>query len=322
MDSNRRTPRARPRRGAALLTGLLVVLTACGQPAARTTDDAPPGGFALPGEDVFPNGVAYDPATGDFFTASTEDGTVYRGSVRDPSSQVDVFLEPDTDDRGPVFGMRVDGRGRLFLAGGDAGTAFVYDTGSGELLKALEAPEAGSIGDVAVTDAAAFFTSSGPTLFRVPLRADGIGELEPWVDLAETPLGYEEGANIDGIAASDDGRFLVTVQRTVGALWRIDTATGEFVQIDLRGQDLDGANGLLLDGTTLYAADTEAGEIVPVELAADLTSGIVGERFSDPSLNNPTSIAQADGRLLVANHQVFGEPVDLPFTISSLEVPG
>lgn len=305
---------------APLLAGLVLVVSACGQTAAGSPGTTA-GDFALPGDDVFPNGMAYDPATGDFFTASTEDGTVYRGNVADPARSVEVFLEPGSDDRGPVFGMRVDGRGRLFLSGGDAGTAFVYDTGSGALLKALEAPDAGTIGDVAVTADAAFFTSSGPTLFRVPLSADSIGELEPWVDLAETPVGYEEGANIDGIAVSADGRSLVTFQQTANDLWRIDTATGEFVQVDLAGQDLDGANGLLLDGTTLYAANTEAGEIVPVELAADLTSGTVGDGFSDPSLNNPTSIAQVDQRLLVANHQVFGEPVDLPFTISSLEVP-
>lgn len=305
----------------ALIFGLLLGVSACGQGESGSEDGPGSGAFALPGDDVFPNGVAYDPATGDFFTASTEDGTVYRADVGDRSGEADVFLEPGTDDRGPIFGMRVDSSSRLFLAGGEASTAFVYDTGTGALLKALEAEDGGSIGDVAVTDDAAFFTSSEPTLFRSVTGGNGIGELEPWVDLEDTPVPFAEGSNLDGIASSADGRYLVAVQRTAGDLWRIDTATGEFVLIDLGGQDLDGANGLVLDGTTLYAADTDAGEIVPVRLSDDFTSGTVGDGFSDSSLDNPTSIALVDQRLLVANHQVFGEPVDLPFTVSSLDVP-
>ena len=305
----------------ALVFGLLLGASACGQGESGSEDGPGSGAFALPGDDVFPNGVAYDPATGDFFTASTEDGTVYRADAGDRSGEADVFLEPGTDDRGPIFGMRVDSRSRLFLAGGEASTAFVYDTRTGALLKALEAEDGGSIGDVAVTDDAAFFTSSEPTLFRSVTGGNGIGELEPWVDLEDTPVPFAEGSNLDGIASSADGRYLVAVQRTAGDLWRIDTATGEFVPIDVGGQDLDGANGLVLDGTTLYAADTDAGEIVPVRLSDDFTSGTVGDGFSDSSLDNPTSIALVDQRLLVANHQVFGEPVDLPFTVSSLDIP-
>lgn len=38
--------------------------------------------FVLPGDAVFPEGVAYQPSTGDFFVSSTSDGTIFRGNVR------------------------------------------------------------------------------------------------------------------------------------------------------------------------------------------------------------------------------------------------
>ena len=46
--------------------------------------------FALPDGGGFPEGVAYDEATGDFYVGSTVDGTIYRGNVR--TGTVEVFL--------------------------------------------------------------------------------------------------------------------------------------------------------------------------------------------------------------------------------------
>src|SRR3712207_7035861 len=37
--------------------------------------------YVLPGEQVFPEGVAYQSDTGDFYVGSTTDGTVFRGNV-------------------------------------------------------------------------------------------------------------------------------------------------------------------------------------------------------------------------------------------------
>ncbi|MDF3016846.1 MAG: hypothetical protein K0R44_2071, partial [Thermomicrobiales bacterium] len=46
--------------------------------------------FALPAGGGFPEGVAYDAATGDFYVGSTIDGTIYRGNVE--TGTVEVFL--------------------------------------------------------------------------------------------------------------------------------------------------------------------------------------------------------------------------------------
>lgn len=277
--------------------------------------------FTLPGTNVYPEGVALDPASGTFYVGNTENGTVYEGNVNDDPGVLEVFLPARADGRTVVMGMALDSRGRLFLAGGATGQAFVYDTTSRDLLRVLKTPRTAStlINGVAVTESAAYFTDSlRPILFRAPLTATSVGTVEPWLNFEGTPLRYGEGNNLDGIVASADGRFLVAVQPNTGALYRIDTATRGVRRIVLSGS-LSTGNGLLLDGHTLYVVNDEGGEIVPVTLAADFTRGVVKDGFSDSSLDLPTSIAKYGKRLLVVNHQ--SGPVTLPFTVSSISIP-
>ena len=49
--------------------------------------------------------------------------------------------------------MEVDEEGRLFIAGGDTGRIFVYDTESADLVRRLDTPDAEAtfLNDVAVT---------------------------------------------------------------------------------------------------------------------------------------------------------------------------
>ncbi len=295
------------------------------------TEEAATGGrsanrtFELPGDQAFPEGVAYDPSSEDFFVGSSESGTIYRSNVGEAPQETEVFLEGRTDGRNVVYGMKVDEQGRLFVAGGGTGRAFVYDTGSGALIKALDTAPNGEtlINDVTVTQDAAYFTDSfRPTLFRVPLTPDGVGEIEPWLDLEGTPIEYESGKNnLDGIAASPDGRYLIAAQPTTRGLYRIDTRTEQVTSIDLGRESLSAVNGIWLDGRTLYASSDETDEILPVELSEDFASGTIGEPFTDPSIEWPTTIAKHDDRLLVVNHQVEGEPLELPFTVSTIQIP-
>lgn len=280
--------------------------------------------FALPGARTFPEGVAYDPATGDFFVGSTRSGAVLRGNVRDVSGETEVFLEGGADGRGGVTGMKVDGQGRLWISGRDSGRAFVYDAGSGKLIKVLDTPPAAStlINDVTVTQDAAYFTDSfRPTLFRVPLTAEGVGDIEPWLDFGGTPVRYQRGFNLNGIAATADGRYLITVQFNTGELYRIDTETGEIMEVDLGGETLKTGDGLLLESRTLYVVRESPGEIVPVRLSKDFASGEIGEPFSDASFRFPTTIAGYDDRLLVVNSQLNTGSPKLPFTVSDVPVP-
>ena len=212
--------------------------------------------YVLPGEQVFPEGVAYRSETGDFYVGSTTDGTVFRGNVEGGPKEAKVFLEPESDGRTTAIGMEVDKERRLFIAGGETGRIFVYDIESANLVRRLDTPDAEPtfLNDVAVTpNGGAYFTDSmRPVLFRVTSTDGGVGEAEPWLNLEGTPAEYEEGFNFNGIDATEDGRYLVAVQSNTGELFRIDTESKEVVEIDLGGETLANGDGLLLDGRTVY----------------------------------------------------------------------
>ena len=291
-------------------------LTVQGQPAASL--------YTMPGNDVFPEGVALDAETGDFYVGSTRDGAVYRGNVQNDGGALDLFLGPDPNEREGVTGMKVDAQGRLFIAGRRTGEAFVYETSSGDLIATLETPNAPNtlINDVTLTENAAYFTDSfRPVLFRASLTSDSVGEMEAWLELDATSITYQNGFNLNGITATEDERYLLTVQFNTGELYRIDTETKEVAQVDLGGERLTTGDGLELDGQTLYAVRENPAEIVVIDLSEDFSTGEVRERITDPSLDFPTTLALTDERMLVVNSQLDTNAPALPFTVSSLPLP-
>ena len=302
-----------------------IILAAAGTASAQT------GGaqtFPLPGDEVYPEGVAYDPATGDFFVGSTGNGAVFRGNVGEPGTEAETLLEPGADGRSMAIGIKVDARGTLFVAGGETGRMFVYDTATGDLLDRFEnGADTTFVNDVALTpDGSAFFTDSmNPELYRVFPDGSGGYEAESYLSFEGTPAEYVEGFNLNGIAATPDGRYLIVVNSTSGRLFRIDTGTKEVVQIETGGADLTNGDGILLLGRTLYVVRNQDEVIVPVELSPDYASGTAGEGFTNDSLMYPTTIAARDGRLLAVNSQFDardeGRPPELPFTVSDIPIP-
>jgi Cu-Zn family superoxide dismutase len=288
-----------------------------------TVDASLPASYVLPGEAVFPEGVAFNPATNKFYVGSTTDGTLYEGDLA--SSEATVFSEGGADGRTTAIGMKVDSNGNLWVAGGGTGQMFVYNTADGSLVASYTTPavEQTFINDVTLTpDGSAYFTDSfRPVLFKIS-GTEG-GEAESWLDFTGTVLQYGEGFNLNGIAATPDGRYLLTVHSPTGNLFRIDTTSREVVQVDTGEAELTAGDGILLIGDTLYVSRNSIGEIVPVTLSADYSTGTAGDAITDPSLIFPTTIAEADGSLLVVNSQFNnreGTP-QLPFTVSRIPLP-
>jgi DNA-binding beta-propeller fold protein YncE len=167
----------------ALLAGSSIAPVTFAQETAVPATPLPGGGrvFALPAGGGFPEGVAYDEVTGDFYVGSTEDGTIYRGNVQ--TGTVEVFV-PGSPGRGAV-GLALDEGGRLFVAGGGTGAVAVYDTATGQLLMEVAnglAPntflndvDVSPTGDAYITD------SFNPLLFRLPATAipAGVGTPAP-----------------------------------------------------------------------------------------------------------------------------------------------
>src|SRR5690606_30121794 len=210
--------------------------------------------------------------------------------------------------------------GRLWVAGGRGSGMGVLDASSGTMIKLFQtAGTGGVINDVAIAGNAAYVTdTTRPTLWRVPFGDDSVGDVEAWLSFEGTPITYGQGPGLNGIAATADGRSLIVVHMGSGALFRIDVADKRVTTIDIGGEALDTADGLVLDGRTLYVVRQGEQEIVTVALADDLASGTVVNRFRDPALLWPATAALAGDELLVVNTQFnkrgTNDPA-LPFSI-------
>ncbi len=287
----------------------------------------PPGGvtsYTLPGNAVFPEGIAHLNGSKNFYVGSTTDGTIFRGTLGQKDTE--VFF-PAVAERPTAIGMKVDAQNRLYVAGGGSGKVFVYDTVNKTLLKTLTTPAttATFLNDITLTPDAAYITDSQrPILFRVSRSGSTLGEIESWLDFTGTALEYKTGFNLNGIASTPDGKYLIVVQSNTGKLFRITVADKSVAEINLNGGTVTNGDGILLDGQTLYVVRNQDVVIVPVTLSADFGTGTLGTPFSDDSLRYPTTIAQEGKRLLVVNAQFNkrgeGLTPELPFTVSDIAI--
>jgi sugar lactone lactonase YvrE len=287
-------------------------------------------------DQIFPEGIATDGQQ--YFVGSTTDGTVYRGTLA--GRVATPFLLGGADGRTSLTGLKFDA-GQLLAAGAATGRFFAYDIESSELVGSYQVQPAPStaapsfLNDETVTaDGSVYITDSNrPFLYRVgqDRATDGVEPLEVFLDFTGTALEYTAGFNVNGIASSADGRYLVLAKSNTRDLYRVDLTTKAVSKIDLGGAPVAG-DGLVLDGTTLYAIERQTvagqpeqvGYVVKIALAPDLGSGTVVSRTTDPSFDDPTTAALTGGRLLVVNSQ-FGERGGVgtlaPFTVSSVPKP-
>jgi len=299
----------------AVLSAAIAVGAAAAAPRTQT--------YVLQGAAVFPEGIAFDEKTGFFYVSSTSDGSILRGHVKDTTAT--TFVAP-TGVPFSSIGLKVE-NGRIYVAGGFTGTVRVYDQATGALRSTFTSGAGGFLNDLAVAKNGDVFVtdSTRPILWRIPAGSTG-GALEPWLSFVGTPFQYRFGPNefnANGIAATPDGKYLIVAQANAGKLFLIEIATKRVTEIDLGGQTLPGADGIVLRGRSLYVVSN--GGIAEVRLSGQLTSGTVVSRTTDPSFNSPTTNAIARGRMLVVNSQFgalfSGQPPTLPFTVSSIKIP-
>ncbi|MEX2536536.1 MAG: PQQ-dependent dehydrogenase, methanol/ethanol family [Trueperaceae bacterium] len=287
--------------------------------------------YSIPGMQVYPECVAVNPDGTAFFTASSTDGTVYRGDLGSRAARVLVPASQAAIGQG--LGVDVDDQGRLWVVGGPTGSIAVYDTESGEVVAQLDTPPAERtfLNDVVVApNGSAYITDSmRPVIFRVTSSDGDIGEIEPWLELEGSPIEYTTGEsltesiNLNGIAVTPDGSHLITVQMNTGQLFIISLEDGSIIEVDLGGETLTNGDGLVFDDGTLYVVRQADNEIVTVDLAEDLTSGQIVNRFSHEQLAFPACAALAGDELLVVNtqfnRQEAGNPL-IPFQVLSFPV--
>ena len=268
-------------------------------PAVRSGDFFPTE-FELP-TGFLPEGIAIGVLPVAYF-GSRADGDIYRVNLLNGEGR--VFSQgPGT----PSVGLKVDLRGRLFVAGGPGGDARVVNAFTGEILATysfVTPPAPTFVNDVVLTPDGAYFTDSqNPFLYHVPFGR--FGKLPDQSEVVQIPLSgdyqHQPGFNANGIARTPDGDALIIVQSPTGLLFRVDPATGVTDQVDLGGATVVNGDGLLLQGRTLYVVRNRNNLVVAIRLNEDGTSGQVTGEATDPRFLVPTTVAAYANRLYLPN---------------------
>jgi sugar lactone lactonase YvrE len=206
--------------------------------------------------------------------------------------------------------MKIDRRGRLFVAGGPTGKAFVYDARTGEEIAAYQLVSGATfVNDVVVTRRGAYFTDSvNQVLYRIAIRRDGA--LAPSADTLPLTgdIDYDPAAfNANGIVAARDGDTLIVVQSGAGKLFAVEAGTGVTDEIEL-DETVTFGDGLLIDGRTLYVVRNQQNRIAVVKLDGRLRSGEVVRHIENDDFDVPTTIAKGKGALYAVNARFSTPP--------------
>jgi sugar lactone lactonase YvrE len=282
--------------------------------AATATAKSFPETIALPGA-TSAEGIATGIGS-TFFAGDLFKGDIYRGDLR--SGSASLFI--DRPDGRMALGMKVDVRDDLlFVAGGFTGQGYVYDARSGEDVAVLQLadPALGTaINDVIVADGAAWFTESfHPHLYRVPIGADGsIGT--PSMLVVTGPAAHLSGDfNMNGIAATPNGRTLIVAHSGDGALYTVDPDTGASAPI--AGADVPNVDGILFEAGRLWAVQNFSNQVTELRLSPDLSSATVERIITSPLFQIPTTAARDGSRLALVNAKF---DTGFPPTATSWEV--
>ncbi|MDH6236084.1 hypothetical protein [Cryobacterium sp. CG_9.6] len=284
------------------------VFLVSGIPAVHAAPQPQPGHFedviALP-NGFQPEGIAIGPS-GTAYAGSLADGDVYVFDVR-TGEEIRTLEGPGT----PSVGLKIDNRGRLFIAGGPTGEARVVDAATGDLLQSYSLSDAPTfVNDVVLTRDAAWFTDSQQAqLYKLPF---GPGGALPGADAIEVvPLSgswmQQPGFNANGVAETPNHQGLLVIQSSTGILFRVDPETGVAAVVDLGGLLLPSGDGLLVAGRTLYVVQNRLNTVAVIRLNAAGTSGELTDRYTDPDFQVPTTIAKFGNGLYLPNAR-FGTP--------------
>ena len=265
-----------------LFTGLIVLTALLLLVSARASTQSFPALIPLPA-DFGPEGIAVGRGSTFYagsLAASTR-GQILVGDLR--TGEIATLVPPDGI---PATGMKHDSRSNLlFVARAGSGLGTVFDVTSGSVVASYPFHTAPTfINDVVITREAAYFTDTqAPFLYRVELGPAG----EPSVNFTPIPLPGPFRTN--GIAATPNGKQLLVVDGATAQLHVLDTVTHAPVPVDLGGATLPNADGLWLDGKTLYVVQNFLNRVAVVELSPDYQSGAIAGFITEPFASNPST---------------------------------
>jgi sugar lactone lactonase YvrE len=305
---------------ATMAVAMPAMATSNGQAAGATSsvDELFPTTIALP-NGFRPEGIAIGTLPFAFF-GSLADGDIYRANLVTGNGRV-ISEGPGT----PSVGMKLDDRGRLFVAGGSGGDARVVSAITGRVLASYTFATAPTfVNDVVLTPTAAWFTDSmQAVLYKVPFGP--FGSLPDQSGVVTVPLTgdwvQQPGFNANGITRTPDGRALIVVQSVTATLFRVET-DGVATAVTLTGGDAANGDGLLLEGSTLFVVQNQLNRVEVINLNRRGTRGDVVALLTDPRFDVPTTVASFGRRLYLPNARFSTTPTpDTVYTANAIPKP-
>jgi sugar lactone lactonase YvrE len=310
MTRNHPRPSRRTVLGGAVAALAATAGTGTAQAAAGT---AWPTEFPLP-DGWLPEGITIG-SRPYAYMGSRADGAVYRTDLRTGKGEV---LHEGAIGLASI-GLKLDGDGLLYVAGGAGGTARIVDSRSGELLTTyrLTQDAAPFINDVVLHRDRAWFTDSrDAVLHGVPRGREGkVRALELTGEWVQAPAGTNSA---NGLVATPDGRGLIVVN--AGQLYNVGLRTGHATRIALEGgTDVSGGDGLVRLGRTLYVVQNRLNKITVWDLDRKATTATLTRTITDPRFDVPTTAARYGDRLYLVNAR-FTSPQTPETTFNAVAV--
>jgi sugar lactone lactonase YvrE len=232
-----------------------------------------------------------------FYAGELFGGDIFRGDLQRGTAELFIDAPPGR----MALGLKVDdSSGLLFVAGGSSGQGYVYDAITGVAVATYQfgTPGMSFINDVVITPGGAWFTDSvQPMLYFVPISPTGSPGDFSALTLTGPAADTTGDFNLNGIAATPDGRTLVVAHSTNEALYTVDPLTGasEFLVGGV------GPDGILYAAGRLWVAEPFLNQVTRLRPNPDLTDAVVEEVITSDLFQTPTTIAVHGNQLAAVN---------------------
>jgi sugar lactone lactonase YvrE len=291
--ANRGSLVVRLRRAAVPLL-LLALVTVLAAPAVAAR---PAEIIVLPGATSAEGIAAGRGAT--FYAGDLFAGDIFRGNIQRGTAE--LFI--DAPDGRMAVGMAADtAHDLLFVAGGLSGQAYVYNTRSGATVATYQLTDSAStvINDVTVTKDGAWFTDSlQAQLYFVPVSGAGVLGPSSALRLSGPAANLSGEFNLNGIAATPNGKTLIVAHSGTSQLYTVDPTSGASAAV--AGVSVPFVDGIVLEAGRLWAVQNFSNQVSRIRLRPDLTSGVVEEVITSDLFQTPTTAARFGSRLAVVN---------------------
>jgi sugar lactone lactonase YvrE len=305
------------RRLSILITAVMMAMSGVAAPASAHGVAPFPSEVALPAG-FQPEGIAVGPGH-TAYVGSLLNGDIYQANLATGEGRI-IARGPGT----AAAGVKYDGRGRLFVAGGWQTSARVVDVRTGRTLADYQLATAGTgfVNDVVLTGDAAWFTDSfRPVLYKVPLGRHGqLPEAAVTVPLTGDYQFVPDAWNANGIVRTPDGRGLLIVSMIHKQLFRVDPATGATTLVTMSGADAEFGDGMVLAGRTLYVVQGWHYRVAVFRLDAAATTATFVAHISHERFAVPSTAAKVGGRLYVVSARFDTTPdAATPYWVTAID---